>query len=135
MKFEIDIDDRVLAGVIVTAVERGIGYWARNTHAYGLEFGEESAISGISGLPGWACAPLKSGGYLSIDEINEGDGTTLKTHRLGGAALRRGLKRLSRVNSEVFGRVINSGERGQVADARDADIFVQYCLFGGLIYG
>lgn len=138
--FTIMIKEAGLAATIVTAVEQGIHYWARNVGAIELVGGASEELAKKHDLPGWAFAPLSPYGFVSIDEYDEtvkpdvDDDTvgTVERHKLALNKIERGLTAMAA--DYVLARRLGDVLTGH-ADAEDADVFIQCCLFGEVKYG
>lgn len=113
--------------LIITALEGGIGYWCR------LEATEPANRScSLFDVPTQPDAEGNiGGGALLLRELND-DGSEERLLRLDMTALQRGLTLL------LQGKPIPRHAAafiGDNADAETADVFIQLCVFGEVVYG
>lgn len=125
MKAEVEISNNQIAGLLVTAFEGGTNYWARiycDT--------TDAPFPSDMNADDWkafrhAWAPLAEGGSILVHDEVEDNGKPLK---LDLAAIKRGLPLfLATPHGADF--------LSESYDATTGDVFVQYCLFGDVIYG
>lgn len=124
-----DIED-----IIVTAFEGGIGYWCRKADVIeGSALTREPHEATSEFL---ARALMVDGAIVLYD--NEADDPETSEHQMTVAALVTGVQdwiRL-RTKSQNRGVAIDDGrlDTGNI-DAEDADLIVQYAVFGEVVYG
>lgn len=114
------VTDQMVRDQLCAAFEGGSNYWLRKCIVHlpdGVDFPDlaEARIS----------APLVVGGFVTLV-----DGVDGRAHVLDRAAIERGVKAMQFDCPRQFG--IMMAESG---DADTADIFLQCCLFGSVIYG
>ena len=116
-----EIDERVIADLLSTALEGGMGYWA--------------AISGYKKpeKPRAVALPPEifkyidyalTGGAVYIEDCDGGK------HTLDEAAIQRGLWALAEKFPERLRRIVDGD-----GDAEDGDVFLQLALLGEVVYG
>ena len=103
--------------LLCTAFEGGSNYWIDHIEAKGKY--KKSQIEYIYDVP------ILTKGWLEIHDID--DPTIIK---LDSAALKKGLNILAKLYPQAFSDFINENE-----DAETADVFLQCCCFGEVIYG
>ena len=72
--------------------------------------------------------PLVAGGYISIQ-----DKFTSNIYKLNSSTIKRGLVKMSTCSPLNFSKIIHKD--GLLVDGDTADIFLQYCLLGCVLYG
>lgn len=147
MEIKLKVDPKGIASTIITAVEQGIHYWARNVGHQQHISTSSHEIAMAADLPSWAFAPLWKADhhahglgvryYFTIDEFDESvrvdpddpDVGLIVRHRLDCDAIERGLSLMAQSEGAgaqaALGKVLSG-----YADANEADLFIQYCLFG-----
>lgn len=130
---KVTISDENLARSLVSAFEGGSNYWAciDQIHCPKPRAGElKSAHKELGRV---YMAPFLSGGYLLINDDLDGvcgeSERLVRQHRLDRPAIESGLNKLAKNHKKIFGAVC-AGE----ADAGEADAFLQFCLFGEVLY-
>lgn len=107
LNITIDVPDQELKGVVITAVEGGIGYWAR-VRRYDPESGTVAIAEDdqkTAAKPGW--------------------------HKIGPADILRGLQ----ICATKYPHVFAHWHHDQIGDASSADVIVQCAIFGEAVYG
>ena len=112
-----------VSDLLVAAFEGGCNYWMNTADAVKPPMITYQYVPGHT-HPRYEY-PLNEGG--AVDCIVDGDS---ETHRLDLPAIKKGLHLMAEKYPEQFADFINMNE-----DADTADIFVQCCLFGDVIYG
>lgn len=121
----IKITDEQIAGLLCNAFEGGSNYWIGE-----VEQGKEptSKLEGDDYFH-WAQWWPVCGGSVLVTECDPDTGET-KAHALDRAAIERGLVSMSIKSPTYFGDFISQND-----DAETGDVFLQYCLFGEIVYG
>jgi hypothetical protein len=114
MEVKVTVLDEVVEGVLASAFDSGIAYWARVAGQGRIN--EECAECWLHAVP-------LRGGWVDLS-----DGT--QTRRLNRAAVQRGLEQMANHYGKHFGNVLTGGY-----DASTGDILVQLALFGEVRYG
>jgi hypothetical protein len=128
MKIEIDFPDKIITQLLVSAFNGGSSYWLHSTEMFvprriapGTE--EDQKITRET-------LPLIEGGIVFVtlmEEARKGEGARYNLKRLD---IWNGLGVMSRECPRQFGYALSG--RG---DADTADLFLQCCLFGEVIFG
>lgn len=129
-----ELTDQQIAGVLVSAFEGGIGYWAVIKEIVL----PKSAIPdpenlgwvlvGSEGHPSYIAAPLLDGGYVQIVDMEDDNEKSWVVNR---QAISRGLHLMA--NGEFrnqFNNIINEDY-----DAGTGDVLIQLAVFGEVKYG
>lgn len=146
MKITMTVKAEAIASTIITAVEQGIHYWARNVGHDEKVTPTAEKMAAEHKLPGWSFAPLTTG-FVTVDEYDETvaigydeDGNEdpdvglVKRHTLDYKAIQRGLNVLASSKHEGHQKLLGEVLSGY-ADCQAADVFIQMCLFGEVVYG
>ncbi len=116
-----DIPEKRIADLLCGALEGGSHYWIESFESKGKAtakpWGEEYT-------PDYISAPFSEGGKVLIKDFH-----TEKTHTLDRAKITKGIKKFSTVETQEFLDFIKE-QNDQVT----ADKFLQYCLFGKILY-
>jgi len=129
------ISVKAIQGLLCTAFEGGVGYWARiKRYDYGAVNKMEFAAGGIGNphaFNPYCTVPTFEGCALIVEEFDEttGEGTTER--RLDRDAIQRGLV-LMPAHQPPRHWVNFIDENG---DPETADVFLQLCLLGEIVYG
>lgn len=111
-----------VANLLCSALEGGSNYWAeivKFTPPTSETFTENKDFRHLH-------YPLNPGGSLTILDSEEG-----KKHKLDLSAIEKGLQKMA--DSEYnwhFGNFMAEND-----DAETGDVFLQFCLFGEIVYG
>ena len=118
LPLSLTIPSQLIADTLVSAFEGGSNYW------YRIEENETNKHP--------ADGALTAGGITVSDYVaaQEERNPKPKTERLNIDAIVKGLKVMAEDHARHFGDMIS--EQG---DAETADVFLQCCLFGEVIYG
>ncbi len=106
MTIKIEVTAEELAGVVISAVEGGIGYWA-SVRNYAPNDGTVEV--------------------LDRDEPRD----TRKWRKVTPTAIAKGLA----VCAEKYPHVFGAWARDRIGDATTADVIVQCAIFGEAVYG
>jgi hypothetical protein len=130
MKVGIDVHEKDIAGLLCSGMEGGINYWARiedyvkpaNPIAF-CDWGQKD----------WSIFPhidypLTEDGAVMIKDME--CHTEGKVYRLDKTAILKGLNLMAEKSPRHFSDFMN-----QNYDATTGDVFIQYCIFGKVIYG
>lgn len=127
----IKIARRRVAELLVSAVEGGIGYWCpRQSFKYTKP---AEWVPVLDDAERWPCYdyPLLPGGavefYVSARDFG---GKGKKICRLDLETIAAGLKLMAEKTPGHFADFLHERD-----DARTADVFVQLCVFGEVVYG
>jgi hypothetical protein len=107
-----------IADLLTTALEQGIGYWCDNiVRATGTRTDIAKRY-----------VPLQDdGGTLRFQEYETG-----KLYDMNFDTIKKGLALMAEKSPKLFSEFMSEGGG---ADCTVADVFVQYCLFGEIVYG
>lgn len=136
VEVEIEIDGPFTRYALSTAFEGGVGYWCR-IEGYTYPKGTVAADFNHSKgklqpedyVPRYALVPTFEGGSVEISEEGDPDGKLLK-HSINIESLKKGWQLLAEKYPHIFARF-----QEEQYDASDADVFVQLCVFGEVVYG
>jgi len=122
-KTTIALTDARIAGLLCTAFEGDIGYWAEVVSKHKPKVSAKLEND-------WLCYPLYSwplglGGYVRVKDVHTG-----KIHKLSRTSIERGLRLMIANNPYQFGQILTDSE-----DAVTGDVFLQFCLLGEEKYG
>ena len=137
LSINITVSDRVIIDQICAAIEGGIAYWANGykpvgtaahkaaaAQIYGFEPDAPDQTFDYAADPGWKYALPLAGGKLVFDVFED------KPASLDKAAIERGLVVLATEYPSRLAEILSES-----GDAETADVFVQCCLFGEVVYG
>lgn len=124
MQVSIDITDKQLASLLVSALEDGSLYWI---HRFSHKGETDAKPFGEEYTPKYIAAPFSKGGHLEISVLEE-PGESIKY--LDRAAMERGLQLMATEYPYHFANVLT-----QDADAETGDVFLQLSVLGALVYG
>lgn len=112
MKFLIDVDDQEIHDILVTAFDVGCGYWA-----------ECRIMAGFKNPQGYSTWSMRA-----ADAVMNGPGVRFADRETGESL---GVLDANAISRGVQGApwVLNDH------DAAGADVFVQYALFGKVVFG
>ncbi len=127
MKITQTIDGKHISDLLCSALEGGSNYW------YQIEEKREPPVWEFDSEPKptkghWAQDyPLNIGGALIISDMEDEEHGKMK---LDLEAIKKGLEKMSEAYPAHFADFV-----GENHDATTADVFLQCCLFGEVIYG
>lgn len=127
IEIEIRLTEEDISDIVVTALEGGIGYWARldNSGVRWKEAPKEEAVSET------ASRLLMQGEAISLIDEEEGE-----TYDLTLEKLVNGFKLFVEKGLDFYNAVSSDGEIDTCnIDAERADCIVQLAVFGDVIYG
>lgn len=125
MLVEIEITNEQIAGLLITAFEGGSNYWCKIDYEKSVKpevlwkFGYEEVYPRIQ----W---PLSEGGRIFVTNIH-GDS---ERGYLDLSSIKRGLNLMAQDHPRHFSDILKNNE-----DATTADVFLQCCVFGEVVYG
>lgn len=119
--FKVSVDRELVFGLLVSAFEGGSNYW------YWIE---ESNIDEL-GVKYYPDVALHDNGWISICDKELVGESDVEYWKLDKKALSQGLEIMASDYPRRFAEAVIE----QNYDAGDADIFLQLCLFGKLVYG
>lgn len=113
---KIEVTDRDLDNILITAVEGGINYWA--------------CVRAYRNAEGAPCS-------VEIqEEIDQGSATFPGWHKVTRAKVKRGLQVMAAKYPHQLAAFVASGKPGDYApDAEVCDVIIQCALFFEVIYG
>lgn len=107
----------VVEGLVTTAFEGGSNYWYSSL--------APDNADDLEGIGYWHIElPLMPGRYVTFEDL-EGD-----EHKLDLAAIQRGLSAMAMRHPRDMADALNQEDDGDTAD-----VFLQCCVFGKVIYG
>jgi len=119
-----------VSDLLVCAFEGGSNYWYSDLH-YELpegikyeDFRKGGKFTSEDYYHPLEIVPFVDGCALTLKD-DEG-----KTHRINKAALKSGLEKMAQKSKEHWADFISEDD-----DATTADVFLQYALFGEIVYG
>ncbi|TXM69642.1 hypothetical protein [Methylobacterium sp. WL120] len=114
-----------IADQVITAIEGGIGYWCEAVDVM------EPDRSTLTEKPWYADPKLYAGPFsIKFTELEEHKAGAGRDRYLTPANVQSGLNTMSEKYQDHFRDLVD--ENG---DSDTADVFIQCCLFGDLIYG
>ena len=119
------ISDRRIADLLCGAFEGGSNYWIQSVKA--VEPVQDGKPWDDEYTPSYIRAPFSTGGHLEV-YVNEDD-FSVPIRSLNRAALAKGLTLMAEHSARHFNDFLNDAD-----DADAADVFLQYCLFGDVIF-
>lgn len=122
VKSETNIPTEMICGLLCTAFEGGVNYWAQIQDIKPGTFPAELCEKEWKEFR-HTWAPLSEGGSIQILDMEEGD-----THTLNLESIQKGLALFLATRHGID---FLTGKD----DATTGDVFIQYCLFGEEIYG
>lgn len=132
VKTVVSITAQQLSNQLITAFEGGIGYWCciiNNIYLDKNQAINEAKALGIDIVPAYGVLPIiETGGLLLCDAEEVTDPS--EYWLLDCAAIQRGLNVMADKDPDRLREIID-----ETGDAETADCFIQYCLFGELVYG
>lgn len=132
MEFSVQVTQKVsskrVADILVGAFEGGSTYWIEEVLPGPEVSGFGSKKAGDDDYyPRTIRYPL-SGGYIEVRVSEDPDPT--KKYRLDQTALKRGLETMAAKYQKHWANLVGDND-----DAETADVFLQCCLFGEIVYG
>lgn len=127
ISFKKEIKRKDISDLLITAFEGGVGYWCCIT---GHKKPDGNVPPDLSDVENWPHAwyPLLEGGEIHLDE--EYDGKMVKKHVLDLTRIRLGLALMANKYPRHFADFIDENY-----DATTADVFLQCCVLGDIVYG
>lgn len=128
-----------VANLLCSAFEGGSNYWYRIEKFHeptAYEFNTGADLGRPAGHFKQIDYPLNPGGYLVVSDHYGADGGNVKKRRLNLRSIERGLNLLAQAyaaNKDYGYHWRDFVEEND--DATTADVFLQFCLFGEVIYG
>ena len=125
---KVDITSQQIADLMVTAVEGGINYWADGFY---LESpGDVAPDDEFNGEIWYANPHRYEDPDLRIKVVESGDGDGSTDHFFGQKEIADGLRKMAEKSPSHFADIVNDNQ-----DAITADVFLQYVVFGEIVYG
>jgi hypothetical protein len=122
----VDVPVKAIKYIIITAMEQGCGYWAQvvgqSELPPGVEYYDRFFNLATDGWIDFALTDEMGPGF----EVPEG----VSTYRLNNNSIREGLQLMANRYPKHFGDFMSDNH-----DAITADVFLQCCLLGDLVYG
>lgn len=128
-----------VANLLCSAFEGGSNYWYRIEDFQAptsYEFNSGADLKKPAGYFKYTDYPLNPGGYLVVSDYHGADGGVVMKRRLNLRAIERGLNLLAQAHAT--GKDYGHHWRDfldENDDATTADVFLQFCLFGEVVYG
>jgi len=119
-----EIDAERVWGLLITAFEGGIGYWAQ-IYDYQEPPGEPFR-GDPEHLYRYADYPLSEGGAVILSDMEGSE----EQWSLDLTTIRSGLEKLCEHEPRRVEEIMSEDY-----DAETADVFVQHCIFGEIVYG
>lgn len=126
LKFEVPIGK--ILSLLCCALEGGASYWAPQVEE-GEPSRDPSAMDGIEDYWHWSQKWPATGGWITITEVDPDTGQG-RNHRLDRDRVRSGLRLMAENSPGHFSDFMSGDEDGETGD-----VFLQYCLFGEIVYG
>lgn len=128
----VEVSESRVRDLIVSAFEGGSNYWVgkidqkypNNLSLKDFRTGGKFSIPGDY-YPGYILVPFQDGCSLEITPDDE-----TKSYTLNAASMRRGLEMMVTKAHSHWVDFLNEDD-----DATTADVFLQLCLFGEIVYG
>ena len=124
-------------GALLTAFEGGSNYWARikryvkpRSFKFTWDMADAKKENRPIRLHPYADFPVNNGGAVVLSDPEN----PKKTYRLDMKAIEKGLLLTAKLQPKVYAKLIGDPDRGEVPDANDADIFLQLCVLGDVVY-
>ena len=125
MNVAIEIKPQLVRDLVVTAFEGGINYWARkgelrdasNNRLTDVQFCDQSDFPTTGQVNIWPDEPISN--------------DAPESYSLGEAEITKGLQVMSQKYQNHFANLLTEGGW----DAETADVFIQCCCFGELVFG
>jgi hypothetical protein len=136
VEVEIEIDGPFTRYALSTAFEGGVGYWCRiegYTYPKGTKaahFSEKGKLQPEDYVPRYALVPTFEGGSTEISTVDDESEDEPKKYSINIESLKKGWQLLAEKYPHIFARF-----QDEQYDAGDADVFVQLCVFGEVVYG
>ena len=134
IKTTIEFTDSTIRELLICALEGGSNYWCLlKSLTYAENVGpEDFEEEGELWADGWElpyALPFVAGCALVIGDAEDPDDHTKNKH-LDRGLIEGGLQLMAEKRPKVFADIL-----ADKIDADTGDIFLQYCLFGEVIYG
>lgn len=134
LKLEVEIPIERVRELLCGALEGGSNYWCGNLNVPKASRDldppiERGADGSHTAWPVLYIAATTEGHHITLEEIGEGDEPPVK-HRLSLGEIRKGLLVMAAKYPKHFGDFM-----GENDDADTADVFLQCCLLGEVVYG
>lgn len=132
IQLQLNIKMQRIADLLCSAMEGGIGYWARidkykePSQPVDLKPFEDDSVIGKTVYP-HIHYPLTPDGAVIIKDV---EGNENKKYTLNMKAIKKGLNIFAEKCPRHFGNWLSEDD-----DAITGDVFVQCCLFGEIVYG
>ncbi len=115
VKVEHRLEWREIEGVLVSALEGGIGYWAQIDNVNGPDYSSKTCENIVKGTA-----------HLLMTDVEDGQ----QNMRLDRAAVEKGLKLMAEKFPRHMADILNGDD-----DAETGDVLVQLALLGEIVYG
>lgn len=131
-----EITRQNIGDLLCSAFEGGSNYWYRIEELHAPISYEYNSGEDLGKQPGYYKQidfPLNPGGYAIISDYNGLDqGGKMRKERLDLDSIQRGLEAFA--NSSTYAHHWRDFI-SEDTDATTADVFLQFCLFGDVVYG
>lgn len=133
VKVEYKLSAKDVSLLLATALEQGSRYWmevaGRDQRVKPLNFANtEAADESFTHLS----FPMNEGGSIRIIDLEESDDKKTVSYLLDLHRIQRGFRRMA--NDKTYAFRFQNIAKGDY-DATDADVFLQFAVFGKVIYG
>ncbi len=124
MKIIVNITEKQIADALVSAFEGGSNYWIKEIEEKGNQTARPWGKN--EPTPSYISAPLSNGGSVVITARDGDEGGTLNLK-----TIKRGLTVMAKEFPRHFGDLLSEDSW----DAETADVLLQCCIYGKVIYG
>lgn len=126
IKVPVNVSRQIIVDQLESAVNGGCNYWMFQLFPV---FGPLFNIDMFPGEKFFEIIFAEECGF-DITHVNRGQGQEPQASRLTFDKIEKGLKIMAKKDFVRFCQIVN-----QTGDSLTADVFMQYCLFGELIFG
>ena len=127
--FEIEITSEKIEDILCSAFEGGSTYWANPMYDIDVIIDDEYLYLDLTGLYSWEI-PLYKFGVIYFTELMDKGTEDEQCHFLTYNTLISGAKTMAQKYPRHFRDWINGHD-----DSITADVYLQCCLFGEIVYG
>ena len=127
MQVNITVSNEVIMSLLDCALEGGSNYWYVDvSEGNAPEFSE----LGYEDYEWWQKYPVLGGSIVVVAPNKDSDEEKLVAYQLDRSRTEIGLALMAEKSPWHFGNAMNGNE-----DAETGDVFLQYCLYGEIVYG